>query len=692
MEKNFRPFTLHWNDQAPIDISFVFEHEKPAGKHGFLTVQGEQLVFSDGAPGRFWGTNFNSGANFPEHTFSEMVARRLAKFGVNIVRTHQMDAEWATPNLFQFNRLRPKDHTRSLDPESLDRLDYLFYCLKQQGIYIYLDLLTYRQFKPGDGVDAVASLPQAAKPYHYFDPRLIELQKEFNEALWTHLNPYTGLAYKDDPAIVLCELVNESDLFAQPPVLEPYRTRLEARYLDWCAANGLTFPEQPVDFSKPDSLSNRASEMARFLVEVMEDYYREMIAHLRKIGVKIPINGTNWSINLGVTAAQRDVDFCDSHAYWNFPLWESSGTNTTPMVASHDNVFNSLSLARLAGKPFFVSEWDQAWPDEWRAESPLAYAAVAALQGWSGVTIHTYRYSTWDAEERLGGGAETINSITYRNHFDAANDPAKFGLFYHAALLLRRGDVQPAQKTTAVQLPGLEIDPASPGGSGSKERCSWLLKRPSDLPGLRGLPEMQRLSLLLGGKARTASDTHPLADLATSGLVPESQGQVESVTGELWRSWHKRFGTIDTPRTKAAYGFLAADGPVYFQGLALEVTTDFAVIALSSLTDDPLDRSSSILLTAVGRCDNTDAQYDPDHRLQASFGRPPVLIEPIQAKIRLSTLRPDLKVIVISEHGELVTRLPVEYARQPGGGGILSFEIGPQPDWNPSTIYYLIQI
>ncbi len=50
--------------------------------------------------------------------------------------------------------------------------------------------------------------------------------------------------------------------------------------------------------------------MPRFFVEVMETYYREMIAHLRKIGVKIPINGTNWSINLGVTAAQRAVDFC----------------------------------------------------------------------------------------------------------------------------------------------------------------------------------------------------------------------------------------------------------------------------------------------------------------------------------------------------------------------------------------------
>ncbi len=311
----------------------------------------------------------------------------------------------------------------------------------------------------------------------------------------------------------------------------------------------------------------------------------------------------------------------DSHAYWNFPLWESSGTGTTPMVASHDNVFNSLSLARLSGKPFFVSEWDQAWPDEWRAESPLAYAAVAAFQGWSGVTIHTYRYNTWDAEDRLGGGAETINSITYRNHFDASNDPAKFGLFYHAALLLRRGDVQPSQAATAVQLPGLGLDRPDLGST------AWLLKNPSDLLGLRGLPELQRLSLLLPDQSAPGAEIQALAGLEASSPVafpvPESQGQVTSDTGELWRSWHKRYATIDTPRTKAAYGFLAANGPIYLQGLALEVATDFAVIALSSLTDDPLHVSSSILLTAVGRCDNTDAQYDPGAQVAGQLRPPP---------------------------------------------------------------------
>ena len=663
MSDHWVPFTLAWDDHVPVDLSFVFEDEKPAGKHGFLKAQGDRFVFEDGTEGRFWGTCFNSGANFPDHAYSEMVARRLAKFGVNMMRTHQMDAEWATPNIFQFNRTRPKDNTRSLDPESLERLDYLIYCLKREGVYLYLDLLTYRQFRPGDDVDAVDQLQQAAKPYHYFDRRLIELQKEFNRQLWTHVNPYTGLAYKDDPAIALSELVNESDPFQFPVVLEPYRSRLEEQYRAWAVGQGLSVGPAAVDFAHPDD------QLARFLSQVMSDYNRELIADLRKIGVKVPINGTNWSIKLGVLAAQMMTDFTDSHVYWNFPLWESQGTQTIPMVSAVDNVFRSLSFERVLHKPFFVSEWDHAWPDEWRAESSLAYAAVAAFQGWSGATIHTYRYGTWGPVDRLGGGGSTINAITYRNHFDAFNDPAKFGLFYQAALLFRRGDVRPAEKSAAIDVPA--------------DRPGWMLLRPHEIPALRLISEQHRVGMALPGEPCDADLCLPLDQVA----VDEAAGEVRSDTGELWRSWEKKIGTIDTPRTKAAYGFLGSAGPITLKGLEIEAKTDFAVIALSSLTDDVISESDTLLLTAVGRSDNTGARYDDGHTRQFDFGHAPVLIEPIEATVRLKTNRPNLKVLVISEHAELVTRLPTEYK-----DGVLQFQIGPQPSWNPSTMYYMIKI
>jgi hypothetical protein len=664
MVRQWAPFTLAWDDHVPVDISFVFESEKPAGKHGFLRTAGDRMVFEDGTAARFWGTCFNSGASFPSHADSEMVARRLAKFGVNMMRTHQMDAEWASPNIFQFNRAAPKDNTRSLDAESLDRLDYLIYCLKQQGIYIYLDLLTYRKFRPGDAVDAVDELTQGAKPYVYFDLRLIELQKEFNENLWLHLNPYTGLAYKDDAAIALSELANEIDPFLQKPVLEPYRSRLEARYRAWADSRGLPVPEGKVDLAAP------TPQVAVFLHSVMEDYYREMIGHLRDIGVKIPINGTNWSINLAVAAAQLASDYSDSHCYWNFPLWEDErGTATAPMVGSYANTYAYLVANRTLDRPFFVSEWDHAWPDEWRAESPVAYAAVAALQGWTGVTIHTYRYGTWKPEDRLGGGGSTINGITYRNHFDSFNDPAKFGLFYHAALLFRRGDVRAAEKSVAVQV-------ADDGGA-------WLLTKPDAMPALNGLVEQHRVGIDFPG--------HPTkADILVAPderLVGPEAGEVCSDTGEMWRSWTRRYGWIDTPRTKAAYGFLGEAGTVQLTGLALNVKTDFATVAISSLTGDPIDRSESLLLSAVGRCDNSGAKYDDEHKRQYDYGHPPVLIEPIEAEISLTTSRAGLKVWLISDKGEAVIRQPATYE-----DGVLSFAIGPQPRYNPSTMYYLITL
>ena len=58
-----------------------------------------------------------------------------------------MDAEWSTPNIFQFTKGENKPNTLSFDPVSIDRLDYLIYSLKMQGVYIHMDLLTYRRFK-----------------------------------------------------------------------------------------------------------------------------------------------------------------------------------------------------------------------------------------------------------------------------------------------------------------------------------------------------------------------------------------------------------------------------------------------------------------------------------------------------------------------------------------------------------------
>jgi hypothetical protein len=49
-------------------------------------------------------------------------------------------------------RARNVPHTRDLDPEALDRLDYLIAQLKRNGIYVNLNLLVSRPFNAADGL------------------------------------------------------------------------------------------------------------------------------------------------------------------------------------------------------------------------------------------------------------------------------------------------------------------------------------------------------------------------------------------------------------------------------------------------------------------------------------------------------------------------------------------------------------
>lgn len=50
-------------DEWPVDLSYL--NEKPAGKHGFARARGDELVFADGTPVRFWGTSIQGASVMP---------------------------------------------------------------------------------------------------------------------------------------------------------------------------------------------------------------------------------------------------------------------------------------------------------------------------------------------------------------------------------------------------------------------------------------------------------------------------------------------------------------------------------------------------------------------------------------------------------------------------------------------------
>ncbi len=133
--------------EGAVDFSDTIE--RPAGTHGFVKAEGEHFAFADGTPVKFWGVNLDSGGGLPEKAHAPTATRRMAQLGINIAR---FTVDHAAPK----GIIAQGNDTRHIDPGMLDRLDYFVACLKENGIYTRLDLMHYRIYQPGDGVDAPA--------------------------------------------------------------------------------------------------------------------------------------------------------------------------------------------------------------------------------------------------------------------------------------------------------------------------------------------------------------------------------------------------------------------------------------------------------------------------------------------------------------------------------------------------------
>lgn len=203
------PFALPWDDTSvgPTNISSTLD--KPAGKAGFVEVRDGHL-YAGHQRLRLFGINCTAGADFPDHDTADKLAARMAKYGLNAVRFHFLDATWGSPKLIRYE----SGDWKNWDAEVLDRLDYFIGRLKEQGIYANLNLLVGRRFGVGDGVDpAVNQLDwKAAHAVGFFHAPHMEAQKQYARRLLTHRNPYTKLTYAEDPAVAIVEINNENGL------------------------------------------------------------------------------------------------------------------------------------------------------------------------------------------------------------------------------------------------------------------------------------------------------------------------------------------------------------------------------------------------------------------------------------------------------------------------------------------------
>ncbi len=207
------PFVLPYDDHnAGITHFGERLNHRPAGKYGHLSIKDGHFYVGQHRL-RFWGVNVTAHSCFPEKDEAEKIAARMAKFGINIVRFHHMEANWGGDSLIDYST----GNSRNFHQANLDKLDYFVAQLKAQGIYSNLNILTSRDFKTADGLPRdIEKL--AWKQRHilgYILPQVRDLEKEHARKLLTHKNPYTGLSYAQDPAVAIVEINNENSILQQ---------------------------------------------------------------------------------------------------------------------------------------------------------------------------------------------------------------------------------------------------------------------------------------------------------------------------------------------------------------------------------------------------------------------------------------------------------------------------------------------
>ncbi len=490
-------------NEGAMDFKWLLD--APAGKHGFVLVKDGHLYFDDGIRAKFFGMNFPARAAMPTHEAAERLSSRLATMGVNVVRLHAADVITG-PRGWTSNPQSPlldyaSGTSRNFHPAGMDLFDYFFYQLKKKGIYIHLDLLVARVFLEGDDLDYPEAVPAHLKCVSHFNQRMIDLQKEYAEKLLHHKNPYTKLAYKDDPAIMTVELANEDSIFFDNNrvrhfpgwkyyfeemqqrfnhfLLMKYHNRrnLEAAWTfeDSCALGKDEVPEDgtvklppPGEYFQPinDPMGNwssfkspaRYGDYVEFCLILQEKYHSEMIDFLHGIGCRVPIAPENLLRGIADVYSCIRGDLIENNAYFNHPTvgWSDKYTlvpnmaenvsndprvHSYPDMSHRTNIISQVSPSFVEDKPFVMTEWNEYGAYPFHSTAFPMTVAYACLQDWDGLILYCYHTSDRDDDQE----GDVIADI-----MDSFNDPSMICQYGALSDIFLNGLIKKAQKKIQV--------------------------------------------------------------------------------------------------------------------------------------------------------------------------------------------------------------------------------------------------
>lgn len=704
------PFTPT-NTTEPGVIGMQEWLDAPAGKHGFVQIANEKLVFEDGREVKFWGTNICSRLPYVPAEKADSFVNFIGKYGVNAVRFHKFT--WYAYH---------GDKSTEFDPKMFERFDYFQARLREKGIYYGWSHIYGHKVMADDSsrLLAYSEIRNLNYPWSHlngttsslvnFAPDLQELSIDLTVNMLNHVNPHTGLRYADDPGLAFIEFQNEDNIFwgaienslEQAPTYRALLCRqfsqwLKAKYGSqqslekaWGAGNipegellakeniypqpshSLFSNEYNKSLKEKRAMPVHILDKMRFLYERQVEFYKKFEEAVRKTGYKGVLVSSCWQAGSGFSHLynlHNDylTGMIDRHNYFGggaggHSLTEGSVRNNS-LVSQPGSGLLSTGLQQVVDRPFSLSEWMSLVPNEWTAEAASLVAVYGmGLQGWDAsfsFATDIPRFSRYLQSEGHG---------VYN-----ATSPLHMGLYPALGRMVYRNDVaeSPVLGTRNVHVPSM-----AKGILDSEE----MVEQGYDDKSFSGsvTPEM----LAIGRFPVKFTDNPEKTDIPK---FPQYWNQdaktIVSSTGELkWNYGDKKYAAINTKGTKGIIGFAENENVVLGDW---EIITDnpFAVIFITDLTSKgDLAGSEKILVTAVSRARNTgmEYEYEGNRTLLTSEGGRPLLMEPVKATVTVKN-KANFDVVAL-DHDGLMTdkKVPVKNS---------SFTIDGE---KYKTLYYLI--
>ena len=654
--------------------------EAPAGRYGRLTISKKgELVFEKRPekPVRLLGFNgevnlFNTKDDTEFRNRARLFAQAARRQGYRLFRVHALLDYWLC--------FGAKEDMQ-INPVYLDRWDFLVSELKKEGIYLHLVLFSFGLYT--EDYSRAMSERTLHKLMMYLDGEWeLEHFRFAADTIFRHVNPYTGVAWKDEPAIAFVEYYNEQSLGlggrmlgllkqnpdAEKRVLRYYRTFLEKRY-------GRAFPDVRI----PEAGGEGENDFALFWMERAVRCAERCEKIVREAGYPGLVENYSHAHSLGHSAARwKCSQVVDVHAYFNHP---SNWTNRGSQVAKGSSIeagtayWRDSNSTKLAGRPFLSGEFNHCFWNPYRYETGLVFGGYSALQGYGALEVH-------DQPVILDDIAGSRISC-----FNVGASPLLRAAQFLTACLFQRGDVRTSPNLVSVIVPRdfLERDANAEQAVSSRQASLGLLtgyglcfpEEPA-APGCVSRPEATLSFPISGSSAIRSHDWFSEVIESKDGnfslnaavtamkqrgiLSPQNisapeHGVFQSDTEEITLRTREKKLTIQTPRTEGVC--LTAGDREELRSFSVERISSSGCVALCSIDGKELAESTRMVLLYMTEEANTDMELGPDHVTLRELGTVPVLCR--AGKLELSLRRPgSWKLYALGVDGCRRDEIPVQ--------------------------------